>query len=200
MRLEEMERVAGEVVEMLAPYCEQIQVAGSVRRRKAEPKDVEIVYRAEMVSGGLFDAVEFDFLAEPATEGAVSELCRQGFWRFDPEVRRNGPKHKRLIHAASGVVVELFRAEEGNWGVILALRTGPKEFNRVFVSKPWHGGAMPIDMAMREGWLWRLGQRLETPTEEGFFEALGLPWWEPEGRTGERLVRWLERGLQDDNG
>lgn len=134
------------------------------------------------------------FLPVAATNWVIDEGIRAGFWRFDEEVRRNGPKYKRMVHGASGLVVELFAAEYGNWGLQLALRTGPAEFNVVLVTKPWKGGAMPADVVMRDGWLWRMGRKVETRTEEEFFGVLGVPWWEPEERQVMRLVRWLAEG------
>jgi len=188
MKLEQARRIGMVVVEMLAPACERerVGVAGSVLRGKAEPKDIEIVYIPRLVEEriNLFEVAQV-----PATEGRIAELVRAGFWRFDVEVRRNGPKYKRLVHEASGMVVELFRAEMGNWGLVLALRTGPGDFNHLLVTR--FRGAMPGNMVMRDGWLWRAGRRVETPTEEAFFEALGVPWWPPQERTVGRLGEWL---------
>ena len=85
----------------------------------------------------------------------------------------------------------MFRAERANWGLILALRTGPGDFNKVLVTRSWDGGAMVADMKMEGGYLWRRGMRLETATEEAFFAAMGLPCWEPGERTVGRLKEFL---------
>ena len=43
MTLERAKEIAEKVVSQLSPYCERIEIAGSVRREKPFPKDVEIV-------------------------------------------------------------------------------------------------------------------------------------------------------------
>ena len=118
-------------------------------------------------------------------------LCISGVMAFDSSVKRNGPKHKRLLHLQSDTVVEIYAAEAGNWGLILALRTGPAEFNHLLVTNVAHGGAMPLTMRMQDGWLWRRGERVETRTEDEFFGALGLPTWYPEVRSEHVLQSFL---------
>lgn len=53
-------KVAYFLGDMLAPYCWDIEVAGSIRRGKAEVGDVELVYVPLMVSepDGLFERRE----------------------------------------------------------------------------------------------------------------------------------------------
>jgi len=188
MDLEYAERIAGEIVKVLEPACERIEVAGSIRRRKAEPKDIEIVFipRMEERPVSLFDTEP-----APMTDRMLELMMECGLLQRDRSVKRWGPKYKRLVHPASGMVVELFAATAENWGLILALRTGPGDFNKVLVSKPWAGGAMPFDMRMDQGFLWRDGVRLETPCEASFFGALGVPCWAPEERTVARLAGHL---------
>jgi len=184
-------QIADQLIEALAPACEWIGVAGSIRRRKPNPKDVEIVYvpRMEARQVDLFGAVE----QVPLTDRAVARLVEAGNLAWDEKVKRRGPRYKRLVHVETGAVVELFAARPDNLGLILALRTGPGEFNHLLVTARRYGGAMPAGMRMQGGYLWRDGERLETPTEEGFFAALGLPCWPPEERTADRLREWLRR-------
>jgi len=185
MDLREARLVALEVIEVLAPACDRVEIAGSVRRGKAEPKDVEIVYIPRMVEErvNLFDVAEV-----PATEGVIAELVREGWWEFDAKVRRNGPRYKRMVRR--GVVVELFRAERGNWGYLFALRTGPGDFNRMWATHGWGGGTLPVEVRLKDGWVWAGGERVVVETEEAFFDMVGIPWWEPGERSGARLGRW----------
>jgi len=204
MELSVARRVGMEVVEALAPGCDRVMMAGSARRGKAEPKDLEIVYISRMVK----EQVDlFTVIKAPATEKLIYDLIEQGFWHFDDQVKRNGPLYKRMVHSiynSPGVgvpkmVIELFRANHVNWGLILALRTGPEDFMHLLVTRLC--GAIPVDMEMRAGFLWRRGQRLETPTEEIFFEEIGVPCWAPEERSAVRLARWLwERGRGELSG
>ena len=174
MERETAQQVANEVMKLLAPAVERIRVAGSLRRGKDAVKDIELVYVPRMVASL---RTLFEMGQVPATEARISELLQRGVLKLDQQVLRNGPKYKRVIHVESSAVVELFRADADNWGAIFAIRTGPAEFSKALVSHGWHGGVMPATMKMQDGHLWRDGQRVATPTEESFFEALGLPHW-----------------------
>jgi len=44
------------IKEMLAPYCERIEIAGSVRRKKPYCKDIEIVAIPKPYDVGLFES------------------------------------------------------------------------------------------------------------------------------------------------
>jgi len=183
--------IALAVLKRLQSACERICIAGSIRRHKPNVKDVEIVYipcyQEEQVDMFTWEPV-------PATERRIRELVGSGFLEFDTEVKRDGPKYKRLIHVASSMTIELFRANPDNWGLIVALRTGPAEFNKLLVTKPWGGGAMPAHLSMRDGYLWGQDGRIDTPTETAFFETIQLPYWSPWERTGERLETYLSNG------
>jgi len=133
----------------------------------------------------------------PETDAVIERMVESETLAWDLEVKRNGPLYKRLIHMATGLVVELFGARIENWGLTYALRTGPGDFNKLLVSHEWQGGAMPHDMRMEGGYLWRRGERLETVTEDSFFGALGLPCWAPEERTAAGLNAYLVQRQQE---
>jgi len=190
MKLAVAEELAGKLLERLGPVCERIEVAGSVRRKRPEPHDLEFVLIPVMEDR----AVDlFDTKPAPMIERVIEEMIAGGNMAWDHQVKRNGPRYKRLVHVATAAVVELYFAHADNWGVHLAVRTGPGDFNRTLVTRISWSGAMPLDMAMRDGFLWRRGQRLETPTEEKFFAEIGVPCWWPEMRTNERLLEFLKR-------
>jgi len=177
-------RVAREVVRHLRCRCVRCKVAGAIRRGEERPERVTICYVPWMR--------EVQGLQEPVSETAarIEELVRQGFWAWDEEWVRRGPRQQRLVR--EGVVVELFRAERENWGAVLAIRTGPADLNRLVMLAGDEGG-MPRGMEMREGWLWKAGRRVETWTEREYWEALELPMWPPETRSAHRMRRWLRR-------
>ena len=184
MEREKALAVARKVTGLLRPVVERIAVAGSVRRGVDEVKDVELVYVPRLVAA---QRTLFEMGKVPATETRIYQLMQLGVLRLDQQVLRNGPKYKRVIHVETGAVVELFLATPDNWGLILALRTGPAPFMMTVVSHQWHNGVMPVGMKMQGGYLWRDGERLSTPTEESFFQEMGLQMWQPERRTKGRL-------------
>jgi len=186
-------QVALETLRALKPACERICIAGSVRRHKPHCKDVELVFMPQFAKQRVDLFTEADV---SRLDWKIQELITAGFWQFDREVRRNGPKYKRLVHSASSMTIELFRADPRNWGLQMVLRTGPADFNHLLVNR--FGGAMPVDMVMDGGYLWRRGQKIPTPTETAFFEALGLPYVAPQERSAEWLRAHLESRRNDE--
>ena len=192
MKWQQAWEIGSEVVEALSPACDRIMIAGSVRRCKPEPKDVEVVYIPRM-SRERMDLFSYEDV--PATEAMIQELVNRSFWNFDGRIRRNGPKYKRMVQSplANGdpVVIELFRAQVDNWGYVLALRTGPGDFNKIWAAHSWDGGCLPVNMTLKDGHVWRAGKPISTPNEELFFAEIGLPCWLPEERSAIRLAKFL---------
>lgn len=192
MKLDSAREVASEVMAALAPVCMNIEVAGSIRRLKPEPKDVEIVYSPcyQSVQIDLFGGCEDVSLVD----GVLNNLMDTGILRPDQVTKRWGPKYKRLIHVASRMVIELFAAEPDNWGYILALRTGPAEFNRMLVTPRHMGGVRPVYLILDGGYVRHSESReiMRVPTEQVFFDLMRIPYWPPEKRTAERLEEWRQ--------
>lgn len=187
-------RVAQAIVTELAPDCERIAVAGSVRRGKGNPKDIEIVYipRVSERQIGFFpdmveEVDEFDL--------ALDRLLARGVLLRDDRVKRWGEKYKRAIHVGSGMVIELFAAREDTWGYIYALRTGPADWNRKLVTRRDQGGMLPKPLMLVAGNVLRYGQFTPVPDEATFFGLFGMPCWPPEERSVGRLASWEMRKL-----
>lgn len=194
MKLEMADRIAAELMGKLRPACVRCEAGGSVRRRKPVVGDLEIVFIPQLEDR---QVDMFNTERVPETDAVIERMVESETLDWDREVKRNGPLYKRLIHMTTGLVVELFGARSENWGLIYALRTGPGDFNHLLVSHEWQGGAMPGDMRMEGGYLWKRGVRLETLTEDAFFEAMGLPCWRPEERSAARLNAYLVQRQQE---
>lgn len=184
--------IAGHVGRMLEPLCEDLVVAGSVRRERDDVGDLEFVIRPRMVPRR-DDLFGVDLVS--AIDADMPHLTRPGSpLQFDPEVKRNGPRLKRLIWKGE-LVVELFIVfPPASWGSILTIRTGPADYSHLLVTKRLHGGAMPDDLEQRDGALHGPSGRIDTPTEEDFHAALGVPCWPPAGRTAAALSLFLRTG------
>lgn len=173
--LAEAEGVAQALVELLAPACERIQIAGSTRRRKATVGDIELLCIPLPLEGALFYHDSLDQLLRDRLmpEGVlVPSINKKGSQTY-------GRLNKLLLHTASQIGVDIFSATPENWGMALLVRTGPAEFNIRAMSR------------FRE-----LGMRghayggVDTPTghvscpdEETVFRLLGWPPIPPEERT-----------------
>ena len=115
--LAKAEKIASRVVEKLMPYCQRIEIAGSIRRRKSEAGDIDIV-------------------AEPKR---VPHLFGVPFWQGIPTenlglVVKNGLRYKQVL-LTEKIYLDLFIVHPlAQLGVILAIRTGSTEFSHKLVS------------------------------------------------------------------
>jgi len=175
--------IASEIRELLAPACERIEIAGSIRRKKETIGDVEIVCIPKFEHGGLFgDGERIDMLTRLCDANLVGGRMAH---RLDKNGRKSyGAKFKRLLF--EGFPLDLFSVlDPDQWGVIFAIRTGPAEFSKRLVTKQEHGGMMPEGMRVSDGYLWggdATGPCVPCREESGFFRAIGADYIEPEKR------------------
>lgn len=195
--------IAKSLIDILAPGCERVEIAGSLRRGKTNPKDIEIVAIPSITERPIRDmfGVEYDSESFNHLEAVLYTACL-GDWAYDLTVKRNGPRYKRLRHA-SGIACDLFIADVRRWGAIYAIRTGPGEFSQTLVTRAHKlgmfvdGGLLhhhrrayretgdghaTIPLPCEKGEACPLV--IPTLTEEAFFSALGVRWIAPELRPG----------------
>ncbi len=176
--LAEAERIAALVVMDLAPYCARISVAGSVRRRKSEVGDLELVAIPARGAGGLFGDIATNLLWE--------HLHANDRYRFTKGDNPDGRYYQLALAAYPDLQVDLFLAEADNWGLTLLVRTGSAEFSTAALAR-WkrRQGIGPEQAGSVSGRLVRRdGEVVPTPEEATVFELLGVPWIAPEQRHG----------------
>lgn len=173
--LAEAEAVAAELVELLRPAVERIEIAGSIRRRRPDVGDLEIccVPRFAMVAADLFGE------GRPVDQlhALCSELISQGELGF--RLDRNGhmafgERYKRL--SFRGYPLDIFCVlHPAQWGVIFAIRTGPADFSHRMVKDRRYGGMLPEWAEVRDGAVRhrRSGEVLQMPEESDLFRVLG---------------------------
>lgn len=169
---------------VLESACERVMVAGSIRRRRPDVKDIEIVAmpRIDELPGGLWGEPEaVDRLADRidamlADPRAALRLRDVEVHRADGTVghqRRNGDAYKALEYL--GVPVDLFIVRPpADWGVLLTIRTGPADYSRRLVTD-----CQRRFMRVEGGRLLRHGEHVPCPEERDFFSAIGEPWADP---------------------
>lgn len=180
MKYEMAIKIARELAAELGPVCEEVVIAGGLRRMKQDPHDIELVVRprlAPLVTNFFGDTVEDVSLLDERLE----ELVEAGRLERGP---KNGPRFKQFRVPPSGIVLDLFVVlPPAQWGCLLAIRTGPAHYSQWLVTPRNKNGAMPSDLVTRNGALWRGDQLIETPTEESYFAAMRIPMAAPAERT-----------------
>lgn len=195
---EEAKAVVRELLPHLEPACAKdaegkpwLRVAGSLRRRKAEVGDIELVYCPAFgpVKEGLFTR-EGDL-----TEAVLEELCLKRV--IEPRVNATGgiawgKQNKLARHCASGIPIDFFSIQVPRFWNYLVCRTGSKETNmriaqaaqaRGLSWAPYHGGFTVEDLEKASAALNRTdissGGLVLAKSEQDVFTLAGLPYLEP---------------------
>lgn len=160
--------VAEHIVETLRPFCDRIEIAGSLRRERPSVGDIEIVAIPKR---------PLDLLGQPIPKrpDEVTSFLNHHVTTFV----KNGPKYKQFKYGR--YTVDLFLPTAETWGAIFTIRTGSHEFNLWLMNTvcPARG------VRFHEGRLYGDGGRvLDTPEERDVFTALELPWIPPQYRDG----------------
>jgi len=163
MELEKASAIAEDLKRLLEPVCQKIVVAGSIRRKKPQVGDIEllVIPRANYLDKLLHELMMKGILA--------MRLNKRGS-------RTYGPKNKLMVHVPSGIGVDIFSTDEDRWWVSLVVRTGGKVTNRRIAMA-----------AMRKGWhLKAYGSGFSSPqgnvvcrSERDVFELVGLRYLAP---------------------
>jgi len=154
MELERAQSIADEVIKRLAPYCQRIAVAGSVRRQKPMVNDIDLV----LIPNDLWSL--------------HGELMKLG------QLKMSGQKIMRVM--IGNTQVDIYVADEDTWATLLLIRTGSKESNIRLCSRAkdmgWHLAASG------DGLFNEKGERIAGDSEISIYNALGLPYQRPEER------------------
>ncbi len=180
MELHFAQGIVQQLIGVLKPAVDRIEIAGSIRRVKPEVKDIELVCiprpREKRPQFGkplaMLDPLEAR-LAELVEQGVITHLT-------------GGERMKKFCvgDSADGVKVDLFIVRPpAQWGVIFTIRTGPADFSHWIVTKKNDGGGCPDGLYVREG---RVvdgdGMTIPTREEEDFLRVMELEWIDPAAR------------------
>lgn len=155
MRLEEAKQLAEQFVSEITPFCEKIRIVGSIRRKKNEVRDVDLVLIVK------------DWLNFTAKLRQISS-----------KYLIDGPQQKRVIY--KGEQVDLYLADQQTYEPLILIRTGSMSHNIKLSTIALRKG-----MKLTHHGLVKRGEedKIIASTEKEIFEVLDLPYRKPEERT-----------------
>lgn len=166
MNLARAALIATKIAASLAPLCEKIEIAGSIRRARPLCGDIDLV-----------------ILPRPGEQAAIKARCKQkcAVVIDGPQncIYRMGDDTQIDIFFARHPVKELLQTIPGNFGSLLLCRTGSKEHNIYLVE---HAKRRGLQWKPYEGVFDEDGYCLASETEESIFDALNLGFVPPERR------------------
>ncbi len=170
MILNEAKTIAEKYLAMFKPFCNEVMIAGSVRREKAEVKDIELVAlpKAEMK---MIDMFNCESIRDEGFINLVNSFNR---------TKGNGKgKYAQLI-LIEGIKLDLFIADGNNFGLIFMIRTGSAEFSKRMVTEIKSKG-----FYCEGGYLHSSDDDRIIPvrTEKDFFEITGMKFVEARERS-----------------
>ena len=121
MELEKAQKLVNEYREKFLPYCDRIEVAGSIRRERQNVGDLELVCipKTVTVSDGMFEEKSE---RDPNFVRLVNKF---------PRVKGNGSgKYTQIYIEDQDINLDLFMTTPEQWGVIFMIRTGSDQFSK----------------------------------------------------------------------
>lgn len=177
--LSQVDKLSDQLLRRFDRLCERIAVAGSVRRRKPQVGDIEIVAIPKWLEGS-------DLFGPGAS--AVNLLWKEldGICFNGPDAKyvKAGDYYRQVVARTPDgkhVKIDFFTAAPGNWGWIYLLRTGSDKFSRHVAACLNKAG-----YTSKKGWIrpvGKLGKKIATPTEADVFKMAKLKPVEPEKRS-----------------
>jgi DNA polymerase/3'-5' exonuclease PolX len=173
--------VAEKLAERLRPACERLELAGSLRRKKALVGDIELVAIPKLTK---------NLFGEEVYPSQIDLLLAA----WGVQLTLNGQKMKQFILETTRrerYQVDLFlQPDPATWGVNFMIRTGSADFTKWMVTKQEYRGACPNGLAISGARVHLCDTPLlfmDTPEEEDVFRLWNMDFIPPEER---EEARW----------
>ena len=169
--------IAEDLISELSGFCDRIEVAGSLRRKRQAVHDIDLVVIPKFVQ--MNDESLFGHpVQENLLEKKLSQLCLRG----ELDLVANGSKIKRFLKTVDGdtIPIDIYAATGQTWWTLLLIRTGSRNHNVKLARR-----AMDHHMALKadgSGLLTPGGSLIHIHSEDDIFHHLGLAYRLPEER------------------
>ena len=190
--LAEASKIAVAICYKLQPYCDKINIVGSIRRKKPDPKDIEIICLAKTEA-------TTDLFGEPS--GVVKNADFIKLVLGLGEIVKGLPTGKMMqIKLPEGIMLDLFMPDGFDYYRQYAIRTGSADYAFKVIANGWKKiGWCGSDKGLRKisdciemkaadgKSKWKcVNEKAEIPpgwkTEEEFFKWIKVAWLPPQNR------------------
>jgi DNA polymerase/3'-5' exonuclease PolX len=155
MKLKEAQKFAEHLMEQIRPFCDRLVVAGSIRRKKSEVRDVDLV-----------------LIPKPLLWHRIVAALQRN---LNAKVLKHGEKAAQLT--IDGINVDLYSATEETWEPLLLIRTGSAEHNiKLAMIAQKKGMKLSHKGLIKDG-------KVVATTEKEIFNLLNMQPVRPEDRT-----------------
>ena len=154
MELLKAQTIAEGIKSQLAPYCERIEIAGSIRRQRPEVKDIDLVLIPNNQGQLIYQLMQM--MGAPKLAGNKLIRCQM-----------------------PAIAVDIYVATPETWASLLLIKTGSAKHNIKLASL---AKAKGLKLHADGTGVTKNGDRIAGDTEESIFQALGLPYLPPEQR------------------
>ena len=184
----EVEPLAFKILCTIEDFCVKAQIAGSIRRCRPLINDIDIVVQTEDPSSVKPERLRY---SQPRVGDTVSnrhhwlDVIKEVRREFDASTEKQGDALATLhVPFASKqgqgyVQVDLYKATEATWGILLLVRTGSADHNIYLCNLALAKG---LRLQYSQGLVDKDGKVIAGKTEEEVFAALGLPFIIPQDR------------------
>lgn len=160
--LAQAELIAAKVAAKLRPHCVQIEIAGSIRRKRPTIGDIEIV------------CVPKPYDASPLFASGLATVVNH--WE---KLRGELPCKYTQRRLPDGIALDLFMVDPNGFGLQLAIRTGSSRWSHEVLASAWVRAGFHSEGGLLRR---RDGSVVLVKSERQLFDLIGLPWTPPEHR------------------
>lgn len=194
MKLEEAERIGKEFLDILSSYTPNAMIGGSIRRRKLEVKDIEIICQPRISE-----------IKDPSKLMGLkrwNQLHSELKWLQEQKIidsnrpRKNKARspfgERTYLINYKGTPVDIFAIfPPADWWTQVVIRTGGKEFNKWMVTTSKDRKKVFFEDGRMVDYSEGMGRILEPYNEEQVFELCGIEYIQPENR-GDNFMDYVK--------